>query len=111
DWSSDVCSSDLGLAGPGGGRDQHGAALLEGTAGGELEVVQREGVAGGEGGELGRGPALVLLPPPSGIALRGRGHCTSSGSVVAGGSSASRRTAPGSTRAVSGSRVRGSPSA
>ena len=104
--------ADDGLAGAGRGGHQHGAAVLEGAAAGELEVVQREVVAGGEGGELGVLPPLLL--GPGGVLLGRRGHRAPPSTALSPRSaerSASRRTAPGSTRAVRGSRERASPSA
>ena len=60
-----------GLAGPGGGGDQHGAAAFESAASLELEVVELEGVAVGEGGQLCGGLLLPLLGAEAGIAIGG----------------------------------------
>src|SRR3546814_15291387 len=61
DWSSDVCSSDLGLK---GFDVATGAALAEGLAGAgeEGEVADEEGAESGVGGQLGE----VLGEPGAG---------------------------------------------
>src|SRR5699024_3513465 len=100
---------DHGLARSGGGGHQHQAALLEGAAAVHLEIVQREGVPAGEGPQLG--VLQLLLFGPAGVLLGRGAHRRSPvfrGPAAAG--SASNRTAPGSTAAVTGSRLRGSPS-
>ena len=92
--------------------DEHRAAVLEGAPPGELEVVQREGVAGGEGGQRRVGEAPLL--GPGGVLLGGSAHCAPPSTALSSGiavRSASSLTAPGSTRAVTGSRDRASPSA